>query len=294
MFDLSKHPDFLGKILFLQNYDMNLARIMLQGADIWLNTPTRSLEASGTSGEKAVMNGTLHFSVLDGWWVEGYHPDAGWALTNESAYDDNNLQDDLDAEIIYTMLEQEVIPAFYERNEKGVPEAWVQMIKNSVSKIAPNFTTTRMINDYLQRYYEKLYNRHKLMVEDDFEMAKKISSWKKRISKAWNNINVLEVSIFNKGTEIFNVGQQYEGKVMLDLNEIPANEVGVELVVTENGERIISTYEFELSEFFVDKATYTAQIEIGQPGTFTYGIRLFPKNELLAHRQDIGFVHWID
>jgi len=293
IFDLSKHPDFLGKIMFLPNYDMNLARIMLQGADIWLNTPTRSLEASGTSGEKAIMNGTLHFSVLDGWWVEGYQPDAGWALTNESAYDDLNLQDDLDAEIIYTMLEQEVIPAYYERNAQGIPVGWVQLIKNSIAKIAPNFTTTRMINDYMNRYYQKLYTRYQLIREDDYEMAKRISSWKKRIAKAWKNINVLEISVFNKGTEIFHVGQEYEGKVVLDLNEIPANEVGVELVVTENGERIIAIYEFELTEFFVDKATYIAKIKIRQPGTFTYGIRMFPKHELLAHRQDIGFVKWI-
>ncbi|MBN1413564.1 MAG: alpha-glucan family phosphorylase [Bacteroidales bacterium] len=293
VFDLSKHPEFLGKILFLQNYDMNLARIMVQGADIWLNTPTRSLEASGTSGEKAVMNGTLHFSVLDGWWVEGYHPDAGWALTNESAYDDHSLQDDLDAEIIYTMLEQEVIPAFYDRDAQNIPVEWVQMIRNSITKIAPHFTTTRMINDYGQRYYQRLYERHQMIIKDDFEIAKKISSWKKRIAKAWNNINVLEINIFNKGTEVFSVGQEYQGKVVLDLNEIPANEVGVELVVTENGERIISTHEFELNEFVVDKATYTAQIKIGQPGTFTYGLRMFPKNELLAHRQDIGFVRWI-
>ena len=293
VFDLAKHPEFLGKILFLQNYDMNLARIMVQGADIWLNTPTRSMEASGTSGEKAVMNGTLHFSVLDGWWVEGYHPDAGWALTNESAYDDHNLQDDLDAEIIYTMLEQEVIPAFYSRNEQDIPVEWIRMIKNSIAKIAPHFTTSRMMNDYIRRYYQKLYERHMRIVDDDFEMAKRISSWKKRIAKGWNNINVLEVSIFNKGTEVFNVSQEYEGKVVLDLNEIPANEVGVELVITENGERIISTHELELSEFFVDKATYTSRIKIGQPGTFTYGVRIFPKHEMLPHRQDIGFVRWI-
>jgi len=235
----------------------------------------------------------LHFSVLDGWWVEGYQPDAGWALTNESAYDDLNLQDDLDAEIIYTMLEQEVIPAYYERNAQGIPVGWVQLIKNSIAKIAPNFTTTRMINDYMNRYYQKLYTRYQLIREDDYEMAKRISSWKKRIAKAWKNINVLEISVFNKGTEIFHVGQEYEGKVVLDLNEIPANEVGVELVVTENGERIISIYEFELTEFFVDKATYIAKIKIRQPGTFTYGIRMFPKHELLAHRQDIGFVKWI-
>jgi phosphorylase/glycogen(starch) synthase len=293
VFDLSKRPEFLGKIIFLPNYDMNLARIMVQGADIWLNTPTRAMEASGTSGEKAVMNGTLHFSVLDGWWVEGYHPDAGWALNNQAAYDDANLQDDLDAEIIYTILEQEVIPAFYDRMESGIPVEWIKMVKNSIAKIAPKFTTSRMINDYIRRYYQKLYKRTQLIKEDDYEMAKKISSWKKRIARAWQNINVLEVSVFNKGTEVFSISKVYEGKVVLDLNEIPANEVGVELVITENAERIISTHEFVLTEAFADKATFTAGVKIGQPGTFTYSIRMFPRHELLAHRQDIGFVRWI-
>jgi phosphorylase/glycogen(starch) synthase len=293
IFEFSKRPEFLGKIIFLQNYDMNLAKIMVQGADLWLNTPIRTLEASGTSGEKAVLNGTLHLSVLDGWWVEGYHPDAGWALTNENAYDDPNMQDDLDAEIIYTILEQEVIPAFYNRNPDGIPQEWIKMIKNSFVKIAPRFTTTRMINDYMQRYYLKLYERTQIFQQDDFEMTKKIASWKKRIAKSWNNINVLEVSLFNKNTEILDINQVYEGKVVLDLNEIAANEVGVELVITENGERLISTHEFSLKDYVGDKATYTTQVKISQPGTFTYGIRLFPKHELLPHRQDISFVRWI-
>jgi hypothetical protein len=239
------------------------------------------------------MNGTLHFSVLDGWWVEGYHPDAGWALTNETAYDDANLQDDLDAEIIYSMLEQEVIPAFYDRNTEGIPTEWISIMKNSIATIAPHFTTTRMISDYVRRYYSKLEERNQRMIADDFEMAKKISSWKKRIARAWNNIQVLECDVFNKGTEVFNMSQTYEGKVVLDLNEIPASEVGVELIITEKGERIISTHEFALKDVYADKVTFTAQIKIGQPGTFTFGIRLYPKNELLAHRQDIGFVRWI-
>ncbi|HEX2396280.1 MAG TPA: alpha-glucan family phosphorylase, partial [Bacteroidales bacterium] len=137
--EISKRPEFLGKIIFLQNYDINLAKTLVQGADIWLNTPTRPLEASGTSGEKAVVNGTLHFSVLDGWWVEGYQPEAGWALTNETTYEDTGLQDDLDAEIIYSLLEQEVIPAFFDRNKSNIPENWVRMMKNSIASIAPHF-----------------------------------------------------------------------------------------------------------------------------------------------------------
>lgn len=291
--DVSKRPEFLGKIIFLQNYDINIAKTLVQGADIWLNTPTRPLEASGTSGEKAVLNGTLHFSVLDGWWVEGYQPEAGWALTNEITYEDTALQDDLDAEIIYTLLEQEVIPAFYDRNKADIPENWVRMIKNSIASIAPHFVTTRMLNDYIHRFYSRLYARSNEMAQDDFAMIKRLSSWKKRIKRAWNNISVQDYSLFNHGSDVFEMDHPYEGMVTLDLNEIKASDVGVELVVTENGERLISTHEFTLDKSDLDKAVFKANVIIKQPGTFTYGIRIYPKNSLLPHRQDINLVKWI-
>lgn len=291
--DLSKRPEFIGKIIFLQNYDISLAKILVQGSDIWLNTPTRPLEASGTSGEKAVLNGTLHFSVLDGWWVEGYQPEAGWALTNEITYEDNGLQDDLDAEIIYSMLEQEVIPAFYDRNTADVPESWVRMMKNSIAGIAPHFVTSRMMNDYTHRFYNKLYERTKKMAEDEYEMAKRISVWKKRMMRAWNNISVLDYSIFTNGSDSYEMDHPYNSRVVLDLNEIAATDVGVELIVTENGERLISTHAFQLDKSSSDKAEYTASITINQPGTFNYGIRIYPKNQHLPHRQDINLVKWI-
>jgi glycogen phosphorylase/synthase len=291
--EISKRPEFLGRIVFIQNYDINLAKIMVQGADIWLNTPTRPLEASGTSGEKAVLNGTLHFSVLDGWWVEGYQPEAGWALTNETTYEDPGLQDDLDAEIIYSILEQEVIPAFFDRNKLGIPENWVRMMKNSISGIAPHFITSRMLHDYIQRFYDKLYNRTKMMAEDDFAKAKRISSWKKRMNRAWNNINVVDFSLFDNNTDTYEMDHVYEGKVVLDLNEIKASDVGVELVVTENGERLISKHEFTLDKATGDKAYFSSKVSIEQPGTFTYGIRIFPKNDNLPHRQDMNLVRWI-
>jgi phosphorylase/glycogen(starch) synthase len=291
--EYSRRPEYLGKIIFLQNYDPNLAKLLVQGVDIWLNTPTRPLEASGTSGEKAVLNGTLHFSVLDGWWVEGYQPEAGWALTNETTYEDPALQDDLDAEIIYSLLEQEVIPAFYERNKSGIPENWVRMIKNSVASIAPHFITTRMLHDYVHRFYDKLYERSKKLAEDDFEMVKRISSWKKRISRAWNNIALVEFNLFNNGSETHEMGHVYEGHVILDLNEISPSDVGVELVVSENGERLLFTQEFTLDKAMVDKAHYKAEVAIKQPGTFNYGIRIFAKNNNLPHRQDLNLVKWI-
>jgi glucan phosphorylase len=240
-----------------------------------------------------VLNGTLHFSVLDGWWVEGYQPEAGWALTNEITYEDNNLQDDLDSEIIYSLLEQEIIPAFYDRNKTDIPETWVRFMKNSIASIAPHFVTSRMLNDYNHRFYSKLFKRTKAMAEDDFEMAKRISSWKKRIKRAWKNITVVDYSIFSNGSEAFEMDHAYQGRIVLDLNEISPNDVGVELVITENGERLIATHEFTLDNSVVDKALFRADIIIKQPGTFSYGIRIFPKSENLPHRQDFDLVKWI-
>ena len=291
--EISKRPEFLGKILFLQNYDIGLAKLLLQGADVWLNTPTRTLEASGTSGEKAVMNGTLHFSVLDGWWVEGYQPDAGWALTNEKTYEDQNFQDDLDAEIIYTMFEQEIIPTFYERDDAGIPVEWIKIIKNSIAKIVPKFTTRRMMHDYLNRYYNKLYGRTRELFSNDYDMIKEISSWKKRVLRAWNNIDVIEKTIFNQGLDEYMVGQVYEGKVVLDLNELSPQHIGVELVLTEESKRLVSTHEFELEKYEVDRAYYKLKVSISQAGTFTYGIRIFPKNPNLVRRQDVCILRWI-
>ncbi len=291
--EISKKPEYLGKILFLQNYDMALAKLLVQGADVWLNTPTRPLEASGTSGEKAVLNGTLHFSVLDGWWVEGFKPEAGWALTNARTYEDQQFQDDLDAEIIYSIFEHEVIPDFYNRNKAGIPVEWINMIKNSIAGIAPRFTTRRMINDYIERYYSEMYERTQRMSENDYERTINVSSWKKRIAKIWDDVEVLEVNLFDKTTEVFQMGQKYKANVILDLKNIPPEDIGVELIVSENYERLITRQEFNLDKYEGTRAYYDLDVMINQPGTFTYGIRMFPRHELLAHRQDIDFLRWI-
>jgi alpha-glucan phosphorylase-like protein len=153
IYEVSQMPRFSGKVIFLENYDIEMAKYLVRGVDIWLNTPTRPMEASGTSGEKAVMNGTLHFSVLDGWWVEGYHAFAGWALPKKKTFTNQDLQDDVDAETIYNMLQFEIVPAYYSFNENGIPAEWISHIKNTMVKIAPEFTMKRMIDDYYEQYY---------------------------------------------------------------------------------------------------------------------------------------------
>lgn len=178
--EISRRPEFLGKIIFLENYDMQLARRLVSGVDIWLNTPTRPLEASGTSGEKALMNGVVNFSVLDGWWLEGYREGAGWALTEKRTYQNQEHQDQLDAATIYSILETEILPLYYARNKKGYSEGWIKVVKNSIAQIAPHYTMKRQLDDYYSKFYCKLAKRFQTLAANDNAKAKEISSLERR------------------------------------------------------------------------------------------------------------------
>lgn len=295
--EVSKMPQFIGKVLFMQNYDMELASHMVQGVDIWLNNPARPMEASGTSGQKAVMNGVLHFSVLDGWWCEGYKEDAGWALPEEQTYEEQAYQDELDAETIYTLLENEIVPSYYSMDEKGEPDKWVGFIKNSISKVASQFTTRRMLNDYEQQYYHKLYERQALIKANDFRMAKELASWKKRVSRSWDDIEVLDVKQFEVARESIVVGQKYCATVELDVHDLSPEDIGVELVVADpiENDKITIKYkqEFELTHMEGTKASYTLVMMPTEPGTFEAGIRVYAKNPNLPNRMDFSLVRWI-
>lgn len=295
--EVSKRPEFRGKILFVQNYDINLAKMLLQGVDVWLNTPTRPLEASGTSGEKGVMNGTLHFSVLDGWWVEGYKKDAGWALTAERSFDVQDFQDELDAETIYNILEEEVIDAYYERNNNNIPEKWVGFIKNTLAEVAPNFTTGRMIRDYQDRYYNPQFIRTQKVKEDNFKLAREMATWKFNISSVWDNIEVKNIEISDGIINKMKIGQEYPVRVYLDLKGLSCSEIGLELVIAENEinkpAKIVETVEFEAENCEGTVCCYKHELRPNHPGSFNYGFRIYPKNENLPHRQDFRYVRWI-
>ncbi|NOR75017.1 MAG: alpha-glucan family phosphorylase [Draconibacterium sp.] len=295
--EISKRPEFRGKILFVQNYDMNLAKMLLQGVDVWLNTPTRPLEASGTSGEKGVMNGTLHFSVLDGWWVEGYKKDAGWGLPAERTYDVQEYQDELDAETIYNIIEDEIVEAFYNRNENNIPEKWVGFIKNTFAEVAPHFTTGRMIKDYQDRYYNPQFKRSTKIINDDFKLAKELAEWKYKVSSIWNSIEVKNIEILDGITNKMVMGQEYPVRVTIDLKGLSCEEIGVELILTENGTdkptSISSITEFHPDNCDGSICCYSNKINPNSPGAFNYSFRLFAKNKNLAHRQDFKYIKWI-
>jgi len=296
--EISRMPQFLGKIIFLENYDMRLAKRLISGVDIWLNTPTRPLEASGTSGEKAQMNGVLNFSVLDGWWYEGYRQGAGWALTDKRTYENQAHQDALDAATIYTMLENEIIPLYYAKNSKGYSPDWVKYIKNSMTQITPFYTTKRMMDDYFDRFYNKLAKRHALLVKNDFEKAREIAAWKENMVDHWNEIEVTRMEIPTSNyDELPNVGDAATIVVELDTHNLNDKGVGVELVAirtsTHNNDKLYEVVPLKQVKAEGSRLTFQTEYRLNYAGGMKFGLRMYPQNDLLPHRMDFAYVRWL-
>ena len=297
--EISRMPQFLGKIIFLEDYNMIVAKRLVTGVDIWLNTPTRPLEASGTSGEKAEMNGVLNFSVLDGWWYEGYKFDekAGWALTDKRTFTDQSQQDKLDAATIYSMLENEIIPLYFAKNSKGYSPEWIQYIKRSIGNIAPHFTMQRMIEDYIDRFYTPEDKRFRALAANNYALAREIVEWKEKVVAAWDGIKVLEIkeNIGNPGAPA-NTGERYDVEITIDTNGLDAKDLGVEGVIyrTEDGvDHLAGTRQFEIAKTSGNVATYVLKERLRDAGVFRFAYRIYPKNANLPHRQDFAYVRWI-
>ena len=293
--EISRMPQFLGKIIFLENYDMRLAKRLISGVDVWLNTPTREQEASGTSGEKAQMNGVINFSVKDGWWYEGYTEGAGWAITEKQTYENTQYQDQLDAATIYTMLEKEIIPLFFEENEDGIPEGWIDVIRNSIAKITPRYTTKRMIDDYINKFYIPLSKRNRQLVDENFREARSIAEWKLNIARLWDAIEVDSMHI-NKSSN-GSVGDVLEISAVIDTKTYNDVELGLELVLMHsagNGDFCFEkTKEFVLDKKEGSRLFFRLNYTLKQGGQYRYGFRLFPKNSSLPYREDMCYVKWI-
>ncbi|MEG1885262.1 MAG: alpha-glucan family phosphorylase [Alistipes sp.] len=295
--EVSAMPQFVGKILFLQNYDMELARRMVQGVDVWLNTPTRPLEASGTSGEKCVMNGVLQFSVLDGWWVEGYKEGAGWMLPMKRTFADQHFQDELDAELIYNTIEEEIAPKYYKRDNNNVPYEWIGSVKKCVADIASNFTTNRMIIDYEERFYNQLCQRKKEIVAGDYMLAREIAAWKRKVSAVWDEVKIVDVQRVKIDNEAIYVGAKYHFGVTLNIQNLKPEDVGIELVIAKQiigGQNILISETVALKQTKVEgnMVTYTLDYIPAQAGSFDVSLRIFPTNAHLPHRMDFALVKW--
>lgn len=298
IFEVSKDPRFMGRLLFLPNYDMELAHLLVQGVDVWINTPTRPQEASGTSGMKVVMNGGLHLSVLDGWWVEGYREGAGWALDQDRVYADQRAQDELDAETLYAILEDQVVTSFYDRDADGIPSDWIRRVKRSMVDIAPRFTTTRMLHDYQERFYHPLYERKQQLVASGMEGLRSLCEWKRMMLRDWPSLGVIRVEGIGTGTENVYTGKVYHGYVVLDLGKVPVDSLGVELVIAElspgnDGVSVSRCLQYKLEDREGSRATYRVEFTVEDPGAYEVAIRLYAKHPLLHNRVEFNLVRWI-
>lgn len=294
--EISRRPEFLGKIIFLENYDMQLARRLVSGVDIWLNTPTRPLEASGTSGEKALMNGVVNFSVLDGWWLEGYREGAGWALTEKRTYQNQEHQDQLDAATIYSILETEILPLYYARNKKGYSEGWIKVVKNSIAQIAPHYTMKRQLDDYYSKFYCKLAKRFQTLAANDNAKAKEIAAWKEDVVAKWDAIEIVscdKVEDLKNGD--IESGKEYTITYVIDEKGLN-DAVGLELVTTyataDGKQHIYSVEPFSVIKKEGNLYTFQVKHSLSNAGSFKVSYRMFPKNPELPHRQDFCYVRW--
>ncbi len=290
--EISRRPEFLGKIIFLEDYDLDLAKQLVSGVDVWINTPTRPLEASGTSGMKASMNGVLNLSVLDGWWIEGYVEGAGWALPEEKAYENQEYQDQLDAEMLYEILENEVIPAFYNRSQDGVPHKWVEMIKKNIAEIAHRFTTARMIDEYFDKFYNRMYQRKQLLIENDFRNLHDIASWKHRLANSWDNIKLVDFKDDQILTQPLVLGKKYDVEILIDLDGISPDCVGIELVISEQN-KVLETHQLQYVDRDGTIVRYRLSFQPSKAGLLNMALRVYPRHKLLPHRQDFAYVKWI-
>ena len=275
---------------------MQLARRLVSGVDIWMNTPTRPLEASGTSGEKALMNGVVNLSVLDGWWYEGYREGAGWALTDRRTYQNQDHQDRLDASTIYTMLEQEIIPLYYSHNRKGYSENWIRTVKNSIAQIAPQYTMKRQLDDYFDRFYNKEAARFKEICADGYKKAKEIAAWKELVAERWDNIRVVSSERSeNLASATLISDKEFSVKHVVDEQGLD-DAIGIDLVVLTTGangkDSIYQVFPMNVTKHEGNFYTFELKASIDLAGSFKVAYRMYPKSKNLVHRQDFSYVRW--
>ena len=296
IYEISQRPEFLGKVIFLEDYDFLLARRLVSGVDIWMNTPTRPLEASGTSGEKAEMNGVVNLSVKDGWWLEGYREGAGWALTEKRTYQNQGYQDQLDAATIYGLLENEIIPLYYNKDKKGISKGWIKVIKNSIAQIAPHYTMKRQLDDYYEKFYNKEAKRFKEISKDNCKLAKEIALWKETVAERWDAINVVS-SEWTYPAGGLETSQKYTLRYVINeqgLDDAVALEK-VNVYTDKNGEeRIYSIEPLKMVKKEGNNYTFEAELAPKQAGQYKSAVRMYPKNKHLPHRQDFCYLKWLE
>jgi len=300
IYQISLEPDFKGKILFVENYDMDLARDLVSGVDVWLNNPRRTQEASGTSGQKAAMNGVLNFSVLDGWWCEGFNGKNGWAFGDNGDIESLDDLDSWDSEELYDILENDIIPLYYQRNEQGLPLQWIEKMKEAIKSILPQFNTDRMIKEYLVKLYLPAIDLGKKYQENDFQVAKNLAKWKEKIEKHWSEVDILIPNGSHFSPEPINLtfGEPYEIEAVVKLAQLDPSDVKVQIFLEKNNdnyspEKIVEIFDLKAAKTLDNgDYVYSAKIQPLDSGNYKYTLRVLPYHPDLANPMELGLAKW--
>ncbi|MDF1610598.1 alpha-glucan family phosphorylase [Stygiobacter electus] len=290
----TKEPHLRKKIVFLENYDMNVARYMVEGCDVWLNNPRRPLEASGTSGMKVIANGGLNFSIMDGWWDEAYQPDLGWKIGNREEYTNLEYQDEIESRIIYETIEKEIVPIFYNRGEDKLPRSWITMMKNSMKKLGPVFNTHRMVEEYSRKFYFASYDKRMGLQKNNWKHAKEFSAWKTKLYENWNRIKFINITEEGKNDE-FKVGMKYPIIAEIELGDLTPDDVEVQIYFgkVDNGSNANKFVNMEnIPKKGKEHYYYRGEIDCNATGQFGYTLRVLPKHDILINPFELGLVKW--
>ncbi|MCD6365722.1 MAG: alpha-glucan family phosphorylase [Planctomycetes bacterium] len=291
-----KEP-FRKSLMFLEDYDMNVARYLVQGVDVWLNTPLRPMEASGTSGMKVAANGGLNISILDGWWVEGYDPAVGWAIGSGETYDDLEYQNSVESQALYDLLEKEVIPLFYDRGQDNLPRGWVAKMQATMARLAPVFNTNRMVRQYAETFYAPCAKRWDELTTNNMSGAGELSDWKRRVREQFNSVRVESVTDDMKANEEATVGRLLTIEAIIDLAQLSADDIIVELYhgrLDEDGqlnEGQAACME-KVDQLDDHRAKYVTQMPCDSTGMAGYTVRIMPNHHMVSDPHDMGVIRW--
>ncbi len=292
---LSRLPEFRNRFVFLENYNMHIARYLVQGADVWLNTPMRPREASGTSGMKAAANGVLNLSILDGWWDEAYTPEVGWAIGRKEVYEDMDYQNQIEAEALYDLLEKEVAPAFYDRGSDGLPRRWIDLMKGDIEYLCHFFNTHRMVSDYTQDFYLNAAKRYKILASDGYSKVKGLTQWRKRLQENWSAIKIKDIK--DASFKEIEVGNTFDIAARIHMGALTPDDVQVEIYMgpispegnIENGMRVPMQFMEQNKDDYIYHAKAVACEKSGKHG---YTIRVLPHHEDIHNPFFEGLIQW--
>jgi glycogen phosphorylase len=286
-------PEVRHRMVFLDDYDIALARQLLQGADVWLNNPRRPLEACGTSGMKAALNGALNLSVMDGWWDEWFDGENGWSISSAEGVEDMAKRDELEADSLFSLLESTVVPLFYERREGPVRRAWIRKVKASLASLGPKVSASRMVRDYVTELYEPTAERSEALASDGFARARALSGWKSRVAEAWPDVRVVDVDADAAGAD---VGSSREVTASVALGRLAADDVRVELLhgPVARGDELVGPTVVPLAEAGVDGdvTRFRGSIMCERSGRYGFTLRVVPAGADVVTPLELGLVAW--